>query len=143
MRPGRIGFVVEALGYLGATLAAVAGFLALQELWPDPPAWAELGFAAVGVVVLLGAGALLRPGADPALSRLQGVLWALSTSALAAFTALLADRVLGVADDAIAPLAAATASLYAYGLWLRRRAAVQHVVRVPGGRRRLRDRLAR
>jgi len=52
----------------------------------------------------------------------------LSTSALAAFTALLADRVLGVADDAIAPLAAATASLYAYGLWLRRRAAVQHVV---------------
>jgi len=61
VRPGRIGFVVEALGYLGATLAAVAGFLALQELWPDPPAWAELGFAAVGVVVLLGAGPSCAP----------------------------------------------------------------------------------
>jgi hypothetical protein len=127
-RPDRIGFVAEALGYLGATLAAAAGFLALQGLWPDPPAWAELSFAAAGVVVLFTAGALLRPGADPAPNRLQGVLWALSTGSLAAFVALLADRVLDVADDATAPLAAATASLYAYVLWLRRRSAVQHLV---------------
>jgi hypothetical protein len=128
VRPGRIGFVVEALGYLGATFAAVAAFLALRALWADPPVWSELTFAGVGAVVLLAAGALLRPGSDPALNRLQGALWALSTGSLAGFAVLLGDHVLDVADDAIVPLAAATASLYACLLWLRRRAAVQHLV---------------
>jgi hypothetical protein len=128
LAPGRVGYLVEALGYLGGTLAAVAGFVAVRRLWPDLPTAGELAFAAVGTVVLLAAGALLQAGRDPALDRLRGVLWALSTGCLTAFTALLADRVWDLSDDSTAPLAASAAALYAAGLWLRTRGPIEHLV---------------
>jgi hypothetical protein len=129
LTPGRVGFVVEALGYLGATLASVAGFVAVRRLWPDVPTAAELGFATAGAVVLLGAGVMLHPGADAALDRLRSVLWALSTGCVAALTALLADQVWQIENGtAVALLAASVTSVYAAILWLRLRAAIQHLV---------------
>ncbi|MGY6021665.1 hypothetical protein [Streptomyces spinosirectus] len=118
-RGGRIGLVVEALGYLGGAMALVAGFLAVNRLWPDIPAGAEAAFAAVAALVLGVAGALLGAAEEPALVRLRSVLWLLSTVGLAAFVAVLAGRVGELSPQVTALLAAGTATVYAVVVWLR------------------------
>jgi hypothetical protein len=125
--PRRTPYVVEALGYLGAALAAIAGFLAVDQLWPDIPLGAQVGFAAAGTVLFATAAMLIGPRAEPAAHRLRSVLLVLSTGSLAAGTALLAARVweLGRRESVLA--AAATAALYAAGWWLRVRAPLQHL----------------
>jgi Predicted membrane protein (DUF2157) len=125
---GRGGYVVEALGYLGGTLAAVAGFIAVNQVWPDIPDWAELAFAGAGAVLLLITGAAIRAGSDPALLRLRSVLWALSAGCVAAFTALLAGRRLDLDGTAEGLLTSAVTAAWAMALWWRLRTPIQHVV---------------
>ena len=125
---GRTGYVVEALGYLGGTLAAVAGFIAVNQLWPDIPIAAELLFAAAGALLLLGAGALVQAGADPALWRLRSLLWALSTGCLVAAAVLLVGRVWDAEPITTALVASSLAALYASWLWRQAPTPLQHLV---------------
>jgi len=126
--PGqRRGLVVEALGYLGGTLAIVAGFIAVSLLWPKIPTSAELAFAAGGAAALLGAGAAIRAVDDPPLGRLRSVLWLLSVASLAAFAGVLAAQVWDFRWLATAVTTAAAATAYAAALWWRGRASLQHL----------------
>jgi hypothetical protein len=70
----RTPYVVEALGYLGAALAAIAGFLAVDQLWPDVPLGPQVGFAAAGAVLFAGAAMLIRTSAEPAAQRPAGAV---------------------------------------------------------------------
>lgn len=126
-RRGRAPYVVEALGYLGATLAAIAGFLAVDQLWPDIPIGAQLGFAAAGAVVLTVAAVLIGTPVEAAIGRLRSVLLVLSTGCLAAFTALLAARVWDVGPRGTLLACAAVATGYASGWWIRVVAPLQHM----------------
>jgi hypothetical protein len=123
----RTPYVVEALGYLGAALAAIAGFLAVDLMWPDIPLGAQLWFAAAGTVLFAGAAMLTGTSGEPALRRLRSVLLVLSTLSLTAFTALLAAEVWHLGGRATALTAAATAAVYAAGWWLRVRSPLQHL----------------
>jgi hypothetical protein len=123
----RTPYVVEALGYLGAALAAIAGFLAVDQLWPDIPLGAQIAFAGAGTVLFAGAASLMRPGVEPALHRLRSVLLVLSTGSLTAFAALLAGPVWDAGPRGSALAAAATAAVYATGWWLRVPAPLQHL----------------
>jgi hypothetical protein len=124
---GRAPLVVEALGYLGGTLAIIAGFVAVTELWPDVPTGAQLSFAAAAAVVLGAVAALIRSG-DPALGRLRSVLWAMSVGAVAAFTGILAGQVWEFGPLSTVLLAAAVAAAYAAGLWWRSPTSVQLLI---------------
>jgi hypothetical protein len=128
LAPGRGGYVVEALGYLGGTLAAVAGFIAVNQLWPDIPTGAEIAFAAVGAVLLVVAGGLVQAEADPALARLRSVLWALSVGCVVAVLALLTGRVWDLSPNPAALLTAGVAALCAGVLWRLSPTPIQHLV---------------
>jgi predicted small integral membrane protein len=85
---------------------------------------ATAGVIAVG---LLLAGAALRTDTDPALARLRGVLWLLSTGGAAAFVAVLTGAYLHLADADSALTTAAASLVYAVPLWWRSRSALQHL----------------
>jgi hypothetical protein len=124
---GRAPLVVEALGYLGGALAVIAGFIAVNQLWPDIPVAAQLAFAATAAAVLGVAGAATRTGGDPAFGRLRSVLWLMSTGCLAAFVTVLADQVWGVSSLGTVVLAAAVTAGYAAVLWWRSPSPLQHL----------------
>jgi Predicted membrane protein (DUF2157) len=123
---GRTSFVVEALGYLGGALAILAGFIAVNQLWPDIPFGAQLAFAATAAVALGAVGAATGTG-EPALARLRSVLWLMSTGCLAAFVGLLAAQVWDLHPIGAAAVTAATTTGYAAVLWYRSRAPLQHL----------------
>ena len=130
--PRRAPLVVEALGYLGGLLAIVAGFIAVDQLWPDIPTSAELAFAGAGTVALGGAAAMMRTGGAPALGRLRSVLWLFSTACLVAFMGVLAAQVWDFSPAGTALVAAGVATPYAALLWWRTRAPLQHLATFAG-----------
>ena len=124
--------VVEALGYVGGVLAIVAGFIAVDQLWPRIPTGAQLAFAAAGCLALGAAAGVMRTGGEAAFGRLRNVLWLLSTACLAAFMGLLTSQVWHLAWETATPVSAAVATAYAAGLWWRTRAALQQLAMFAG-----------
>ncbi len=129
----RLPLAVEALGYLGAVFAVVAGFIAVRQLWPTIPARAELAFAGVAGSALLLAGAVLRTNGHPEFGRLRSVLWLTSTASLAAFAILLTGPQFLNMGPASRPLVTeAVVTVYAVVLWWRSAAALQHLAAFAG-----------
>lgn len=119
--------VVEALGYLGGALAAVAGFIAVVQLWPDIPLAAEMAFAGAGALLLCGAGVVIPAERNAAFGRLRGVLWLLATGCAAIFMVRLTGDVVSLnRDDAMIVSAAVTAGA-GIALWRHNRGALQHL----------------
>ncbi len=126
--PRRRPLVVEGLGYLGAVLAVVAGFIALRELWPGLPASAGLAFASTSAAVLLLAGLSLRTAGNPAFGRLRSALWLASAASLAAAVGLVTSPDFGNLSPMSSLLVTEAAfTAYAAVLWWRSRATLQHL----------------
>jgi len=126
--PSRLPLIAEALGYLGATMALVAGLIAVRQLWPRIPATAELALAAAAAVALLAAGLVIRAGRDPALARLRDAVWLASAVSLALFAWLLTGRQFWNLGGVGAPLVAeAAVAAYTLALWWRTRSALSQV----------------
>ena len=125
--------VVEGLGYLGAVLAVVAGFVALRQLWPGFPPSAGLAFAATAAVVLLLAGFGLRTDGHPAFGRLRSAVWLASAASLAAAVGLATSPDFGNLSS-ISSLLVTEAAFTAYAavLWWRSRATLQHLAAFAG-----------
>ncbi len=128
----RTPLVVEALGYLGGTLAIVAGLIVTPMLWPHIPVIAELAIAAIATAALGIAGVVLRAGHNPSFLRLRSVLWLMSAIGFAAFTAVLATQTWDLGDDGAALVTALAATAYAVLLWWRTRATLQHLAMFAG-----------
>src|SRR5215475_3900043 len=128
----RLPLVAEVLGYLGAVLAATAIAVALGQVWKNVPPVAWLTLAAVLAVGFLIAGALIRPGSEPAFARLRSVLWLLATASAAGVVAVLMAKFLHVADSNVALSVAGAWLICAVPLWWRTRSAVQHVAAFGG-----------
>ena len=126
--PRRLPLVVEALGYLGAVFALVAGFIAVRQIWPAIPASAELAFTGVAAIALLLAGIMLRTLDHEAFGRLRSVMWLMSTASLAAAVGLLTGPQFWDLGPAGRPLVTeAVVTAYAVMLWWRYRATLQHL----------------
>jgi uncharacterized membrane protein len=95
----RRAVVAEVLGYLGAVLAVVAGFLLGAESWVQLGRWGRVGVLAAVTGALLAAGWWLRGSEGRVLPRLASVLW---LGAVAGFAGLLAVLQEGRGDDALA-----------------------------------------
>jgi hypothetical protein len=131
--PRRRPLVAEGLGYVGAVLAAVAGFIALRQLWPQLPPSAGLAFAATAAAVLLAAGLILRTADHPAFGRLRSALWLGSAASLGAAVGLVTGpdfANFSSIDSLLVTEAAFT--VYAAGLWWRTRATLQHLALFAG-----------
>lgn len=123
----RLPLVAESLGYVGAVIAVAAGASVVQHFWHNVPPGAELTFAAVVAVALLGAGAALRVSGEPAIGRLRSVLWLISTASATAFAAILASQFAHLAGITVALLAEAAGTSYAIVLWLQAKSTLQHL----------------
>jgi hypothetical protein len=131
--PRRLPLVVEALGYLGAVLAVIAGLIAALQLWPTITVGAQLAFAAAAAAALLLVGIMLPTRSQPAMGRLRSVLWLTSAAALAAAGALLTGPHFGNMGPAARPLVTeAAVTAYAVILWWRSRATLQHLAAFAG-----------
>ncbi len=129
----RLPLVVEALGYLGAVLAVVAGLIALRQWWPAVSPGTGLAFAGVAAAALLLAGIKLRVHDHPAFGRLRSVLWLASAASFAAFAGLITGPWFWNLDPASRPLVAeAAATAYAALLWWRSRVTLQHIAMFAG-----------
>lgn len=122
-RPGRIPAVAEALGYLGGMLAGIGLVLIVARYWPDIATAAKLALSGAGALALVGAGALVHAEADPALQRLRGFLWLVSTGATAVFTVVLTGDGLDIQRSETVALACSGAVALQSGLlwWWRER----------------------
>jgi hypothetical protein len=117
----------EVFGYLGAVLVIVGAVALVAQFWSDlgtVPRLAVLGGAAAA---LWGAGALVDEGADPALWRLRGVLWLLSSGAFAAFVAILGADGFGWEGEAVAVTTGGLVALASASLWQLRDRPGQHL----------------
>lgn len=129
----RLPLVVEALGYLGAVFAFVAGFIAVRQIWPTIPASVELAFTGVAATALLLAGIMLRTLDHDAFGRLRSVVWLTSTASLAASAGLLTGPQFWDLGPAGRPLVTeAVVTAYAVILWWRSRATLQHLAMFAG-----------
>jgi hypothetical protein len=123
----RTALLAEAIGYAGGALVIIAGLYLASELWPDIPTGAALALAAVACAALGAAGAALRTAGSPPTRRLRSVLWLMSTASLAAFAGILGDQVAHLSPAGTTLVTAAAATVYGTALWLRTRAALQHL----------------
>ena len=126
-RTGPSGLLVEAFAYLGGIVVLVAAGVLLGRYWDDLGLATRLGLAAVSALVLLGVGAAVPARLGAAAPRLRSVLWVLSTGAVAAFLAIAANEQSSWSGEDVALAVAGGTSVYAFVLWRRHRAELQHV----------------
>jgi hypothetical protein len=123
----RVPLITEALGYLGAGLAAAAMGVLLSEQWSQLSTGARLAIPLASAVVLVIAGWLLREAAEPAFARFGAVLWALSVAATAWATAIFASDVMGLSDIQRDLEVGVVTTTLAVALYATRRTALQQL----------------
>lgn len=130
-RERRVPAAVEALGYLGGILAAVGVVLLVARWWTDLGLAGRLLVTGFGVVVLTGAGLVLRDTeTEPALARLRSFLWLLGSVAAGALGAVVVREVFDTRAPSTVVCGVAGAVLVHSALLWRGRAAwpVQQLV---------------
>lgn len=116
-RPRRIPAVAEALGYLGGILAITGLGLILSRYWPDMATAGRLALSGGAAVALLGAGALAKEAADPALARLRWFLWLAATAATGLFAGVAALDGFEAAPETVTLAAAGSVAALSGLLW--------------------------
>lgn len=117
--------VAEALGYVGAALAIVAGVFIAQQFWADLTPWAQTSLLGVIAIALLGAGAAVNGPIGTPTGRLGSFLWVLAAGATAATFGVYASEVANVAEVDMALWVTAPATILAAVLWRLRERALQ------------------
>lgn len=124
--------LTEALGYLGGVLALSGALTLAVELWDDVPTWGRLVVltAVAGATWLVGA--RIDGDAAPALVRLRGALWFISSVAVAALAGQVASDVAGSGDTTALLSGGSAAAVHGGLLWRRRDRPAQHFACVVG-----------
>jgi hypothetical protein len=117
--------IAEALGYVGAALAIVAGVFIAQQFWADLTPWSQTSLLGVVAIALLGAGAAVNGPIGTPTGRLGSFLWVLAAGATAATFSVYASEVANVTDNDMALWVTAPATILAAVLWRLRERALQ------------------
>ncbi len=123
----RLPSVAEALGYLGGVLAIVGLVLLLSRVWDTMSSAGRVGLSGGASLVLLAAGFLV-PERHPALARLRGFLWFLSTVTAGLCAGVVAVDVFDAGDDLVtASAVSGTVAVHAGSTWAGRPRLLQQV----------------
>jgi hypothetical protein len=132
VHPSRSSLAVEALGYLGGVIVAVATMLIAARYWGDVPNTVRLLVVGVAAAALLAGGFALPDRLGEVGVRLRAVLWLASTAAASGFLAVLGNDVLTMADaDAVLLIAVGT-TVFAAWLWSLHRVIAQQIAMMVG-----------
>lgn len=116
--PRRIPVVAEAIGYLGAALAAAAVMFFAINQWKE---WSDLMRVAVlgvATVAAFGVGWFTRTSEEPAIRRFSTVLLTLTVGGTAATSVILFNDVLDVRESYGAQFAGGAALVVATGIYV-------------------------
>lgn len=128
-RSSRVPMIAEALGYLGAALAAVGIVLVVANSWDRLAVGLQIGITAGASAALTALGAATARDRDPALVRMQAVVWAAASAAAGACAATVATNGFDVEDGTVVALAVASVvGLHSAALWRNRLQPLQQVV---------------
>lgn len=127
-----IPLVSEALGFLGAALVLIAAGTIVSRFWADLELWARLLLIGAATAALWATGYWLRHSEEPAMRRLVGFLWFLSSAGVATGTAVLFEDLrfvdlIEVEFETGALVVSAVTAVYSAALWLARRSALQQL----------------
>ncbi len=128
----RTTLAAEAVGYLGAALALIAGGLVVSRYWDRIESWGQLllELTVAGVTFLAGWWVRQRPGA--AVARLVSLLWAGSVAATAAAVALVGRDLLDLGGPATAVLTGVAVVVVGGALYTLRPRALQQLAILAG-----------
>lgn len=121
------GLVAEALGYVGAALAVVAGLLLTPQFWSDLQSWAHAAILAVVAVSLFVAGQVVTSHEPGPARRLSSFLWLLSVVAVAGTAGIVFNEIVAVDRDLVALGMALPTAAWAGVLWRWRPRALQEL----------------
>jgi hypothetical protein len=122
-----IPLIAEALGYVGAVLAAAAVGVAVNQFWADLETWAKLLVVGYTTLLMAGAAASLRSSGEPAFQRLSSMLLLIGTLGVAVWLRLLFDELVELDDQNVVLLASTGALVAAAGAFRMRAVALQQV----------------
>lgn len=118
---------VEPVGYLGATLVAMALVLFGVQVWESLAAWGQVALAATVTIVLALTGLALHHGDADAARRAGSFAWLLTVAGIAATSGLLFFELLGLGDDPSLVLTALATAATALALYLLARTSLQQL----------------
>lgn len=122
-----ISLVTEAMAYVGAVLVLAGGGTAIAQRWDDISDWGHVGVFAAAALFFLAIGVLLLRAAEPAVQRLIGVVWLLSSAGVAAAVGLAAYTILDWSGPLTTLSIGLGTAVYSTVLWLVHRGALQHL----------------
>jgi uncharacterized membrane protein len=127
-----VSLLTEAVAYVGAILLLAGGAAAVRQQWHHFTSWEQVAVFAGAAAAFLVAGAAVRRVQEPAVQRLVGVLWFVSSAGVAAATALAVSDVYGKSGGVVVLTIGLVLTAYSAALWLLRRRALQSVALFAG-----------
>jgi Predicted membrane protein (DUF2157) len=127
-----VTLITEALGYLGAALAAAAAAVLVGRSWTDASPGLRILLPGVVALVMVAAGWSLRRTEDAAIARLASVLWLLAAGLSGWFGGQLASDGFDASDQAVVLAVGIGVTVTAVPLYLARRRALQQIAVIAG-----------
>lgn len=127
----RVSLLAEGIGYVGSILVLAGGAVAVGQRWDQFSDATRLAILAAAAVMFFVIGAFTRSSAEPALTRLTSVTWAISVAPFAGAIVVL-SQMLDASDRTTFLVTATASTLYAVVLWALHRGAIQHAVMLAG-----------
>jgi Predicted membrane protein (DUF2157) len=127
-----VALITEALGYLGAALAAAAAAVLVGRSWNDASPGLRILLPGVASLVMVAAGWSLRRTEDAAIARLASVLWLLAAGLSGWFGGQLASDGFDASDQGVALWVGIGVTLPAVPLYLVRRRTLQQLAVIAG-----------
>ena len=124
--------VTEALGYLGGLLALSGAVILTTQYWREVAVAGRLGLLAAVAAVTWLVGIRIGDGSVPALIRLRGAVWLVSSAAVAALAEQVARDVAHVGEPAVWLSVGTAVAVHAGLLWWLRDRPVQHLACLAG-----------
>ena len=127
-----VTLITEALGYLGAALAAAAAAVLVGRSWNDASPGLRILLPGVASLVMVAAGWSLRRTEDAAIARLASVLWLLAAGLSGWFGGQLASDGFDASDQGVVLGVAIGVTVTAVPLYLVRRRTLQQLAVITG-----------
>ncbi|HEY6678299.1 MAG TPA: DUF2157 domain-containing protein [Actinomycetota bacterium] len=127
-----VTLITEALGYLGAALAAAAAAVLVGRSWNDASPGLRILLPGVASLVMVAAGWSLRRTEDAAIARLASVLWLLAAGLSGWFGGQLASDGFDASDQGVVLGIGIGVTVTAVPLYLVRRRTLQQLAVITG-----------
>jgi hypothetical protein len=119
-------FATEALAYVGGAMIVIAALVITAIRWEQLPLAVRLALPCCAAIALFVSGKVFGAPASATRARLQGVLWLLSTMAVASFLAVAAAQQARWDESEVALVTTFGTAAYAAVMWRWHRYPLQH-----------------